>query len=135
MNKDQWISSSVKSQNDLYLTPFKTDNVQTTLSNNIVLYIAYRLAWIGWSVGSKCFSDRRSAVHVRRQEGRRPQEECQRRLHCVDSPSDSSAVDIVRDPPDSSSTTQTSRHQQNYLIIFTKKKTDYLKKKLIIYVY
>lgn len=37
--------------------------------------------------------------HVRRQEGSRPQEECQRRFCRVDSPSDSSAVERVREPP------------------------------------
>ncbi|KAF9409622.1 hypothetical protein HW555_011051 [Spodoptera exigua] len=44
--------------------------------------------------------------HVSRHDGRRPHDECQRRLRPRDSASDSSAVDSVRDPPSPSSATR-----------------------------
>lgn len=52
----------------------------------------------GGSLEIPWLSDSKRGDHVSRHEGRRPQEECQRLLHRVDSPSDSSAVDIVLDP-------------------------------------
>lgn len=64
-----------------------------------------------WAVraGSREAAGRRAA-HVRRQDGRRPHDECQRRLRRDDAASDSSAVDSVRDPPSPSSATPRTLH-------------------------
>lgn len=44
--------------------------------------------------------------HVSRHDGKRPHDECHRRLRRVDSASDNSAVDSVRDPPSPNSEIQ-----------------------------